>query len=233
MAHWDGGGNGPPQRALARELARRGHDVHVLTHGSLAGAVAADGGKFHALATTPQWDPAQPRTGEEEGAFVVQNIVGSSAFAADFFAVRDEVHPDFCLIDAMLVSTVNLAIERDLPFAAINHIAWITEGGCAGFLNSITATLPGPAAGSTFFELLERAPLVLATSYREFATPPDFGPHIHFVGPIREPAPTGLGRAALRIGRSFWSASAACIKARKRRCGTSAKRCRVCRLMFW
>jgi UDP:flavonoid glycosyltransferase YjiC (YdhE family) len=189
MAHWDGGGNCPPQRALARELNRRGHDVHVLTHDSLAGAVAADGGKFHALPTAPQWDPAQPRTGEEEGAFVVQNIVGSSAFAADFLAVQGAVRPDFCLIDAMLVSTVNLAIERELPFAAINHVAWISEGGCAGFLGSIAAALPGPAAGSTFFQLLERAPLVLATSYREFATQPNIGPHIHFVGPIREPVP--------------------------------------------
>jgi len=31
MAYWDGGGNLPPQRSLARELKRRRHDVHVLT----------------------------------------------------------------------------------------------------------------------------------------------------------------------------------------------------------
>lgn len=187
MAHWDGSGNTPPQRALARELSRRGHDVHVLTHDSLADAVAADGGKFHALTTTPQWDPGQRRTDEEEGAFVVQNIVGSSTFPADFLAVHGAVKPHICLIDAMLVSTVNLAIERELPFAAIQHFAWIREGSCAGFLNSITATLAGPAAGLTYFELLERAPAVLATSYRQFATQPDIGPHVHFVGPIREP----------------------------------------------
>jgi UDP:flavonoid glycosyltransferase YjiC (YdhE family) len=187
MTHWDGGGNSPPQRALARELNRRGHDVHVLTHDSLAEAIIADGGRFHALPSAPQWNPAQRRTMEEEGAFVVQNVVGSSAFAADFLAVQDAVCPDICLIDAMLISTLNLAIGRRLPFAAINHIAWIREGGCAGFLNSIAATLPGPAAGSTFFDLLDRAPLVLATSYPEFGTQPDTASHIHFVGPIREP----------------------------------------------
>jgi UDP:flavonoid glycosyltransferase YjiC (YdhE family) len=187
MVHWDGGGNGPPQRALARELKRRGHDVHVLTHDSLASDVAADGGKFHALASTPQWDPAQPRTAEEEGAFVVQNIVGSAAFAADFLTVQRALHPDFCLIDAMLVSTVNLAMQLQLPFAAVNHVAWIREGGCAAFLSSITATLSAPAGGCSFFEFLERAPLVLATSYREFATPQHVGPQIRFVGPIREP----------------------------------------------
>jgi UDP:flavonoid glycosyltransferase YjiC (YdhE family) len=117
----------------------------------------------------------------------VQNVVGSSAFAADFLAVRDAVRPDICLIDAMLISTLNVAIERRLPFAAINHIAWIREGACAGFLNSIIATLPGAAAGSTFFDLLERAPLVLATSYPEFGTQRKTASHIHFVGPIREP----------------------------------------------
>jgi UDP:flavonoid glycosyltransferase YjiC (YdhE family) len=187
MAHWDGSGNTPPQRALARELNRRGHDVHVLSHDTLAEAVIADGGRFHALPSAPQWNPAQPRTNEEEGAFVVQNVVGSAAFAADFLAVRGAVRPDICLIDAMLISTLNAAIERRLPFAAINHIAWIREGACAGFLNSITAALPGAAAGSTFFDLLERAPLVLATSYPEFGIQPTTASHVHFVGPIREP----------------------------------------------
>jgi UDP:flavonoid glycosyltransferase YjiC (YdhE family) len=187
MVHWDGSGNIPPQRALARELARRGHEVHVLTHNTLASAVAADGGRFHALASTPQWDPSQPRTNEEEGAFVVQNVMGSAAFAADFLAVQAAVRPDICLIDAMLIATVNVAIDRRLPFAAINHLAWIREGGCTGFLNSIAVTLPGPAAGSTFYDLLDRAPLVLATSYPEFGTQRDTASHIHFVGPIREP----------------------------------------------
>jgi UDP:flavonoid glycosyltransferase YjiC (YdhE family) len=191
MVHRDGGGNGPPQRALARELNPRGHEVHVLTHDSLADAVTVDGGRFHALASAPQWNPAQPRTNDEEGAFVVQNIVGSSAFAADFLAVQDAVRPDICLIDAMLITTLNLAIERRLHFAAINHLAWIRQGGGTGFLNSIIATLPGPAAGSTFFDLLDRAPLVLATSYREFGTQPDVAPHIHFVGPVREPVAHG------------------------------------------
>lgn len=191
VVHWDGGGNGPPQRALARELNRRGHEVHVLTHNSLAAAVASDGGRFHALASAPQWDPAQPRTGEEEGAFVVENVVGSSAFAADFLAAHRTIRPDICLIDAMLVSTLNLAIERKLTFAAINHTAWIREGACTGFLNAVTAALPGPAAGSTFHDLLERAPLVLATSYRQFGTQLDFGSNTHFVGPIREPVAHG------------------------------------------
>lgn len=187
MAHWDGGGNVPPQRAMARELKRRGHEVHVLTHDSLADAVRADGGRFHALGSELQWDPAQPHSTDEEVAFVVQNVIGSPAFAADFLAVQEAVRPDISLIDAMLASTVNLAIERGLPFAAINHVAWIKESGVMALFNSIVPTLPGPASGGTFFDLLGRAPLVLATSYRQFGTEPNPAPNIHFVGPIREP----------------------------------------------
>jgi UDP:flavonoid glycosyltransferase YjiC (YdhE family) len=186
MVHWDGGGNMPPQRALARELKRRGHDVHVLTHNTLAEAVMADGGTFHALDIAPQFDPTQPHTYEEEGTLLRQRVCGSPAFAADFLNAYDALHPDVCLIDAMLITTLNAAIERGLYFAAVNHLAWNPAG--AAFLNSFAAALPGRAAGSTFYGLLDRVPLVLAASYPEFGTQPDVAPHIHFVGPIREPA---------------------------------------------
>lgn len=187
MVHWDGAGNQPPQRALARELARRGHEVHVLTHDTLAADIVADGGRFHALARARQWDPAQPRSGEVEAGFVVQEVAGSAAYVADFLAAVEAVRPDICLIDAMLIATVNAAIERRLNFAAINHLAWLREGGCTGFLNAIAAKLPGPASSSAFYDLVERAPLVLATTYPQFGTQKNTASHIHFVGPIREP----------------------------------------------
>jgi len=187
MAYWDGGGNVPPQRALARELKRRGHDVHVLTHDSQANAVASDGATFHSLATARQWNPARPNTADEEGAFIVHDLAGSAQFAGDFFVTHAALRPDVCLIDAMLLSTIALALERGIAFAVVNHLAWITGGDVAGRLDSVAAAVPGPAAGSTFFGLLERAPLVLATSYPELGTRTSTTPHVHFVGPIREP----------------------------------------------
>jgi hypothetical protein len=54
-------------------------------------------------------------------------------------------------------------------------------------LNSFAAALPGRAAGSAFYGLLDRVPLVLATSYANFGSQLDVAPHIHFVGPLREP----------------------------------------------
>lgn len=187
MVYWDGGGNLPPQRALARELTRRGHEVHVLTHNTQAKSVASDGATFHSLATARQWDPARHNTADEEIAFISEDLAGSSKFAADFLATHAALRPDVCLIDAMLISTLKLAIERGMTFAAFNHLAWITEGACTGALNSLAAAVQGPPEGSTFFDLLDRAPLVLAASYPDFGTQTSTAPHIHFVGPIREP----------------------------------------------
>jgi UDP:flavonoid glycosyltransferase YjiC (YdhE family) len=187
MVYWDGGGNLPPQRALARELKRRGHDVHVLTHDTQAKSVASDGATFHSLATARQWDPARHNTADEEIAFISEDLAGSSRFAEDFLATHVALGPDICLIDVMLISTQKLAIERGITFAVFNHLAWITEGGCIGFLNSIVSAVQGPGAGSTLFDLLERAPLVLAASYPDFGTQASTAPHTHFVGPIREP----------------------------------------------
>lgn len=186
MVYWDGGGNLPPQRALARELKRRGHDVHVLTHDTQAKSVASDGATFHSLATARQWDPTRHNTADEEIAFISEDLAGCSRFAGDFLATHDALGPDICLIDVMLMSTQKLALERDITFAVVNHLAWITEGGCIGFLNSVAAA-QGPGAGSTLFELLDGAPLVLAASYRDFGTQTSTARHIHFVGPIREP----------------------------------------------
>ena len=181
--YWDGGGNVPPQRALARELTRRGHEVHVLTHNSLRDAVVSDGATFHPLATAPQWDGAQPHAPGAETEFIVHHLGGSAAFASDFLSVHDALRPDISVIDVMLFTTLRDAAKRGLPYVALNHLAWNLEAG-------VVAKLGGLAAhhtGLSFFELVERAPTVLATTYPEFGTARGVPPHVHFVGPIREP----------------------------------------------
>jgi UDP:flavonoid glycosyltransferase YjiC (YdhE family) len=187
MTLWNGGGNVPPQRALLRQLRRAGHDVHVLTHNSLAEAIAADGGTFHALATAPQWDPAAPCGPDDEGAFIAQHVSGSAAFAADFLAGHDALRPDVCVIDAMLITTLDAAIGRSLRCVALNHLAWSPEGRAQRFMSSVAAGLPTRGGNTSFMGLLEEAPLALATSYAEFGSAAA-APHIQFVGPIRESA---------------------------------------------
>jgi len=86
----------------------------------------------------------------------------------------------------MLISTQKALIERGITFAVFDHPAWIMEGGCIAFLNSIISAVHGPGSDQTLFDLLERAPLVLAASYRDFGTQTSVARHVHFVGPIRE-----------------------------------------------
>ncbi len=187
VVHWDGGGNIAPQRALVRELTRRGHDVHVLTHDSVAQTVSADGATFHHLKTEQQFDAAQPHGSTEERDFYKQHVWSSVDFAEDFLVVHDALCPDICVIDVMLVATLNAAIERGLRFAVLSHLAWMPEGSSMALLGSLVAALPGRTAGSTLLDVLDRAPLVLATSYAEFGVRTPLASHLHFVGPIREP----------------------------------------------
>ena len=121
VVHWDGAGNLPPHRALTRELIRRGHDVHVLSHDSIATCVAADGAKFHRLATAHQHKVLDRLAPEAEIAFYIAEIWGSPAYAADFLAVHDHVRPDICLVDAMLVSVLSVCIDLPIPCAALFH----------------------------------------------------------------------------------------------------------------
>jgi UDP:flavonoid glycosyltransferase YjiC (YdhE family) len=182
-AYWDGGGNVPPQRALGRELTRRGHDVHVLTHNSLAQGIAADGATFHALATAPQWDGSRSHSPGAETDFIVHHVGGSAPFASDFLSLLDALRPDISVIDVMLFTTINAVAERSLPYVVFNHLAWNLEGAATGRLGQLAAR----HTGFSFFELVERAPMVLATTYPEFGTARQVAPHVHFVGPIREP----------------------------------------------
>ena len=91
-----------------------------------------------------QDDPTQTNS-SGGGAFLQERVCGSPAFAADFLNAHEALRPDICLIDAMLITTLNAAIERGLHFTAVNHLAWNPAG--AAFLNSFAAALPGRAAG--------------------------------------------------------------------------------------
>lgn len=186
IAFWNGGGNIPPHRALTRALRRAGHDVHVLTHNALAPAVAADGASFHAVETAPQWDRTAPCSAEDEGNFIAEHVAGSAAFASDVLALHDALRADVCLVDAMLVTTLDAAFRRGLRCVPVNHLAWSPDGRAQQFLSAVAAGLPGRGPDTTFLGLLEEAPLTLATTYAAFGTG-TAARHVAFVGPVREP----------------------------------------------
>jgi len=155
----------------------------VLTHNSLKPVIAADGATFHSLHAAPQWDGGRPHAPGAETEFIVHHVGGSAAFASDFLAVHDALSPDVSVIDVMLFTTLRDVAKRGLPYVALNHLAWNLEAAIMAKLGELAAL----HTGSKFFELVERAPTVLATTYPEFGTAKRVPPHVHFVGPIREP----------------------------------------------
>jgi MGT family glycosyltransferase len=128
-------------------------------------------------------DGSRPHAPGAETEFIVHHVGGSAAFASDFLAANDALRPDIGVIDVMLFTTLKAAAERALPYVALNHLAWNLEARVAGLLGGLATH----HTGYSFFELAERAPIVLATTYPEFGTAKKVAPHVHFVGPIREP----------------------------------------------
>ena len=57
---WDGGGNVPPQLAVARRLVSRGHQVLVLAPRVLEERIAAAGCQFVAYQRAPEHESASP-----------------------------------------------------------------------------------------------------------------------------------------------------------------------------
>src|SRR5687767_1596398 len=59
---WDGGGNVPPQLAIARTLVERGHRVRILGHRCQRDRAEATGASFRAYRHAPDADASRPET---------------------------------------------------------------------------------------------------------------------------------------------------------------------------
>ena len=187
MAHWDGAGNQPPQRALARELIRRGHAVHVLSHDSTARGAIADGATFHRLERAIQYNALDAFDPGMEIAYVLEHIWESPLYAEDFRRVAAELKPDVCLVDHSLGSVLADGETSKIPTGVLYHTIYGPDGR-----DRLVAHITGRPAPSDparrFRAVLEAKPLVLVFSYPAFSTESGFAPSVHHVGPIREAA---------------------------------------------
>ncbi len=121
---------------------------------------------------------------ERDGLF---QFVASEHYPRDVLGVVERLAPDLCLIDSMMMASISASHERGLRYAVINHLGWNPDGAAAAAPNGLAALSPAVPQGTTLFGLLERAPMVIATTYPELGAEPSRSPHVHFVGPIREP----------------------------------------------
>jgi UDP:flavonoid glycosyltransferase YjiC (YdhE family) len=171
MVHYDGAGNVPPQRALARELVRRGHEVHVLSHRSIAEPLRADGAIFHPLTGEPPFSASKPLPPMEEMAVLARTILFSKDVAADFEAVAAAVKPDGLLIDDTLFAILRRCAGRPTPTVPLHHLIFNPR-----YLDPFMRKF-----------ITEACPATLVFSYRAFSPEPTITPSVHFVGPLREP----------------------------------------------
>ncbi len=188
MMHWDGAGNLPPQRALARELIRRGHEVHILSHDSVAKRAAADGAIFHRLATAPQLtDSDHLGAGLEELRAVARLCWFNAALGEDFLGVARAVAPDALIIDATLLCVQALAGDLALPALIMGHTIYAPPTP-DGMIAQITGPEDAPmvARARDFAE----GRLTLIPSYAAFCPFTDLPPNVRHVGPIREAVET-------------------------------------------
>jgi UDP:flavonoid glycosyltransferase YjiC (YdhE family) len=185
MVSWDGGGNVPPLRALARALVRRGHEVHALGHRSTADRFAADGAIFHPLSGEPPFSAAHPRTAEEEIAHLVETTFFSTGILADFNAAVAELNPDLLLIDDLLLSVLQHCADLSVPTVPLHHMVFDTDTMDL-FVKPFLAQVGGRAAGLDAAGFLELFPATLVFGYRAFSPQETLAPGVHFVGPVRE-----------------------------------------------
>jgi len=132
----EGGGNVPAQVSIARRLAARGHDVHVLADRGVEHEAVHAGCRFHAFVRAPQhnmrdrqadvvrdWEAASPiaqlrRVGDHV-------MFGPSArYARDVLETIDRVSPDALAVDCLPFGAIIGAEKSQIPAALLFHFPY-------------------------------------------------------------------------------------------------------------
>lgn len=141
-----GGGNTPPTLAIAAELTRRGHDVHLLGHERQREMLASAGRAFTPLEALAYWNPTVRRS--------VPTAVADAARLGGDRGLEDEVRerlreigPDAALVDCLMPSSVRGARGAGVPTAVLFHTFleyWVRgyRRGPVGMLTRLRGTGP-------------------------------------------------------------------------------------------
>jgi MGT family glycosyltransferase len=130
---WDGGGNVPPQLAVARRLVARRHEVRILGPQVLKQRIEAAGGTFVPYSRVPEHDSTTPekdllqdwaaRTPLGASARVRDRLMAGPAlaFAQDVLGALDTYPADIVVTDYLLLGAFLGAERAGLPTAALIH----------------------------------------------------------------------------------------------------------------
>jgi UDP:flavonoid glycosyltransferase YjiC (YdhE family) len=117
FATWDGGGNVPPTLALAAELGRRGHSVHVVGHQGQSRTAEAAGLEFTAYSTTP---PVGPKAETSFPAII--HLFGDRDLGAQVAATAEECGADIVVVDCLLWGVMDAMAKRGIPYVVLEHL---------------------------------------------------------------------------------------------------------------
>ena len=130
---WDGGGNAPPQLALARRLIERGHRVSVLAPRVMQPRIEAAGCAFLPVHEESAHDSAsaqsdllrdwEARTPLGAAARVRDNLIFGTAhmYNRDVTTAIKAIHPDVVVVDYLLLGAYIAAERAGLPLIALVH----------------------------------------------------------------------------------------------------------------
>jgi UDP:flavonoid glycosyltransferase YjiC (YdhE family) len=129
----DGGGNVPAELAIARRLAGRGHDVHVLADPSVQPDVLQAGCRFHSFVKAParrnrdrnddpvrDWEASSPiAQARQVGEHVM--FGPAAAYARDVLDAAERLRPDAIAVDCLLFGAIVGAEKSGVPAALLVH----------------------------------------------------------------------------------------------------------------
>jgi UDP:flavonoid glycosyltransferase YjiC (YdhE family) len=188
---WDGAGNLPPERALARALVERGHSVHALTHDSIRTKLEEDGVHFLPLRHAEQVDSLEDIPLEREP-FVMDRVFFGEGFSKDLLEAAETLLPDILVVDGALAFGLVAAVRTGLPTAALWHTLYslVVEGPFGSLFDSRLPDINrharelGLAPFSSFQALVESVDRVLVASYAPFDSA-SVVERVQYVGPLR------------------------------------------------
>jgi len=137
MTVWEGGGNIPPQMAIARKLLARGHQVRVLGDPTVEPSVRAVGAEFSAWTRAPHRKNLDPSTDilvdwkfeNMRAAFehMLDEFVAGPAhlFVEDTAEELDRRPVDAMLVDYLLAGPLLVAEARRIPRAVVMHNIYV------------------------------------------------------------------------------------------------------------
>jgi UDP:flavonoid glycosyltransferase YjiC (YdhE family) len=175
MATWDGAGNIPPMRTLARALVARGDDVHVLGHESTRELFEDTGSTFVGWASTSQ--PPFVREfipPDQEFAYAQEHVFYGKTYQSDLRPVIEQLRPDVILVDVQLRYAILEVLRVDKPLIALCHILYgavasFDDSGSSHFQELNQAAIrDGVPAFTSRTEMVESADCVLVFSYSGF-----------------------------------------------------------------